>query len=186
MYYGKKVILRGLELSDVDHILKKWNTLELRKTLGSQILHSVKEEEDWIRNSWDQRTKGTSYGFAITDYDGNFLGTAGLFGINQINRSGELGISIIDDVDRGKGYGTDAVITISAFGFNVLNFHRIHLNYVAGNPGAKAYANAGFIETGRERDAQYILGEYKDHIKMDILEDEFREKFADYTLFPRE
>lgn len=186
MYFGKKVILRGLELSDVDHIMKKWNTLELRKTLGSQIPHSIQEEEDWIKESWEQRKKGTHYGFAITDYDGKFLGTVGLFRINQITRSAELGIAIHNSENQGKGYGSDAVITISAFGFKILNFHRIHLSYVDGNLGAKAYSKAGFQETGRERDAHFILGRYKDLIKMDILESEFREKFADYTLFPRE
>ena len=185
MYYGNKVILRGLELSDVDHIMKKWNTLELRKTLGSMIPYSIKEEEDWVRNSWEQRSKGTGYGFAITDYKNNFLGTTGLFSINRTCRSAELGIAIHDEKNQGKGYGTDAVSAITAFAFKVLNFHRVRLTYVDANPGAKAYYKAGYTEIGRERDGIFILGEYKDLIVMDILEKEFNDKFPEYTLFPK-
>ncbi len=186
MYYGKKVILRGLELSDVDSIMKSWNNLELRRTLAQSLPVTREEELEWIRKSWKERSAGTSYQFAITDHKNNFLGTTGFFSINKISRSAELGIAIYDIKNRGKGYGTDAVITLCAIGFNILNFHTIRLNYIENNKAAKAYYRAGFQEIGRMRDAIFKHGEYLDLIYMDIIENEFRDKFSEYTLFRQE
>ncbi|MCY3413625.1 MAG: GNAT family N-acetyltransferase [Candidatus Heimdallarchaeota archaeon] len=184
MFRGKKVILRQGRLSDVDNIMIHWNTLELRKTIAYQLPDSVEHEKDWIRNNWENMRKGQSYHFIITDEEDEFIGTIGLFQVDRINRRAELGIAIHDPQIRGKGYGTDAVITMCAVGFNILNFHSIRLSYLDFNQGAKAYYNAGFTETGRERQAIFRNGTYVDLVNMDILEDEFREKFGDYSLYP--
>lgn len=186
MYYGRKVILRGLELSDVDYIMKHWNKLELRKTLGSMFPNSNEEEQEWIRRTWKNRSEGNAYQLAITDLDGRLIGTIGLFNLSNIHRSAELGISILDPENRGKGYGTDAVKTICAFGFRILNLHRIYLYHYDFNTGKKAYSNAGFQICGKMRDGHFNLGKYVDVIYMDILENEYFEKFSEYTLFRME
>ena len=185
MYYGKKIILRGIELSDVDEIMKHWNNMDLRKTLGSQLPASREEELEWVRNSWAERKKGTHYSFMIEDFDKNILGTVGIFGIHNTWKSGEIGISILDKKNRGKGYGSDAVITAMAIGFNILNLHHIQLSYLDGNPGSKAYYNIGFKEIGRFREKVYNLGKYIDLVYMDMLKDEFIAKYPEYTLFPQ-
>jgi RimJ/RimL family protein N-acetyltransferase len=185
MYYGKKVILRGLELSDLDSIMKNWNNLELRRTLSNQLPHSKEEELEWIKNTWKSRREGKGMQLAITDHQNNFLGTVGIFDIRNSDRRAEIGIAIHEIDNRGKGYGTDAVITMCAVGFNILNLHSIKLCYLDYNERSKAYYNAGFTEVGRHRDAIFALGKYRDLIYMDILEDEFRAKFPDYELFKK-
>ena len=65
MITGEHVVLRGLELSDTDEIIKHFNDVELRRFLGHLIPVSRDEEEQWIRNTWENRQKGTEYVFGI-------------------------------------------------------------------------------------------------------------------------
>ena len=113
------------------------------------------------------------------------LNIALYFNIRNQDRRAELGIAIHEIDNRGKGYGTDAVITMCAVGFNILNLHSLKLCYLDYNERSKAYYNAGFTEVGRHRDAIFALGTYRDLIYMDILEDEFRAKFPNYDLFKK-
>ena len=184
MYYGKHIILRQLRLSDVDIIMEKWNTLELRMTLNDVLPHSREQEEEFIRQSWTKIQQKSGYTFAITTQQDEFLGTVGLFDIDQQNQSCELGIAIHQITQRGKGFGPDAIITLCGLAFLHLNMNRVQLEYLTTNArGARAYVKAGFTEVGTKRAAIYRNGKYVDLVQMDILRDEWMEQFSDeYTL----
>ena len=187
MYYGEKTILRGLEISDVDDIMENWNDVELRQFLLSAVPHSRDQEIDFIKYSWASRAKGTDYIYAITDSENKFLGICGLEGINPIHKSAELGIAIHAKENWGKGLGTDAMIVLCAFGFQIANLNRIQLEYHDFNiRGAKSYPLVGFKEIGKKRNAHYVLGKYHDSIMMDLLKPEFDEKFPNYDLKQKE
>ena len=184
MFYGKKVYLRGIELSDADLIMKNFNNLELRMTLGGVNPASHEEEIEWIKSTWEGRKKGETFEFSICLLDDTWIGTTGLFAIDKQNRSAELGIAIHQKEHQGKGYGTDAIITLCGFGFRHLNLHSIHLKYFDFNiAGEKSYPKAGFQVTGREREVYFRDGVYRDMMRMDILASEWFEKFGkEYTL----
>jgi RimJ/RimL family protein N-acetyltransferase len=184
LFFGQLVKLRGLELSDLDTIMQYWNDLELREYLDRQIPHSRVDEENFIRMSWDLRNKNQEHIFAIETKDGKWLGTCGLHNMNQINRSATLGIAIHRKDLWGKGYGTDAVKTLCAIGFDTLNLHRIELEYFEGNKrGANTYPKLGFKEIGRRREGRFFNGRYTDVILMDLLRREFKEKFPNFNLY---
>jgi len=79
---------------------------------------------------------------------------------------------------RGKGYGTDAMKVLLRIGFEYLNLHRIGLNVFDTNPRAiHVYEKVGFTKTGVNRHTDYVEGKYVNDVQMDILEDEWREKY---------
>ena len=134
MFEGERVNLRSIELTDLDDIMECINDLEQRKFLSYVIPYSRNEEEDWIRNTWERRKKGTGYIFAIEDKETKqFIGTCGFVKINNIHRSAELGISIYCKRNWGKGYGTDTMRVLLSFGFQYLNLNRIELQVVSFN-----------------------------------------------------
>jgi RimJ/RimL family protein N-acetyltransferase len=185
MYFGENVQLTGLELADAELILENWNNLELRLYLGSSTPASLEEEQEWIRNTWKMRSSGKGLEFAIRTFDGGFLGTCGVVRINQINRSGLLGIAIHSKQFWGKGYGTDAMCTLLAISFQILNLNRLELEVHSFNDRAiKSYKKIGFNEIGKRRQEHWINGKYYDSIIMDILREEFQTKFGmvDLTL----
>lgn len=86
----------------------------------------------------------------------------------------EFGITIGDPVDRGQGYGTEAVRLLLDYAFTVLGVHNVWLDTPAYNLGAiRAYEKAGFREIGRRRGARVLAGKRCDVVLMDCVADEF-------------
>ncbi|MGC9781607.1 MAG: GNAT family N-acetyltransferase [Candidatus Heimdallarchaeota archaeon] len=178
MFEGKSVNLRSVELSDLDAILENFNKLKLRKFLSRPIPFAREEEADWIRNTWERRKRGSEYQFTIEHKDTKkFLGTAGLFDIDKISKTAELGIAIHAEKNWGKGYGTDTMRVLLMFGFNYLNLNRIQLRVFEFNERAiKTYKKVGFTQVGKHRQEHFTDGIYVDVIYMDILKSEWEKQ----------
>ena len=177
MFEGRRVHLRSFELSDLDEIMKYWNSMELRKLLGGVDRGPVarSEEEEWIKNTWKLRQERKVYTFAIEiRSDHKLIGGTGLFNISWTSRSSEVGISIYNPEYWGKGYGVESLNLILRFAFQDLNMNRVGLEVFDFNKRAhKCYLKVGFKETGRKRKARFIDGKYHDSIMMDILREEW-------------
>lgn len=104
--------------------------------------------------------------FAIRyDADGPPIGTIQLINISAIHRSAELTIRIGDDVNRGKGAGTDALKLMLDFAWRDLNLQRIWLRVFESNVRAKrAYEKAGFQVEGVMRRAVWINGKWENEV----------------------
>ncbi|UCC33512.1 MAG: GNAT family N-acetyltransferase [Candidatus Bathyarchaeota archaeon] len=180
MIEGKRVRLRGVELSDLDEIMKYWNSMELRNLVGSADAGpaSRSEEEEWIRNTWKQRQERKAYHFAIeTIKDNKLIGGTGLFSVDWTSRSAMMGISIYNPECWGKGYGRESIDLVLSFAFQNLNLNRVELDTFEFNERARrCYLKAGFKEVGRRRKARFVDGQYHDAIIMDILKDEWSTK----------
>ena len=175
MFEGEKVLLRGIELTDLDAIMENWNTLKLRQFLSTPIPFSREEEKQWIQSTWERRRRGEAYQFAVENKETKkFIGTAGLFEIDNIAHSAELGIAIHAEKNWGKGFGTDTMKILLMFGFEYLNLNRIQLRVFDFNERAiKTYKKVGFTEVGKHRQAYFKDGEYGDVVFMDILREEW-------------
>ncbi len=175
-FIGEKVLLRAIELTDVPLLMKHWNTYETRIGLGAYIPDSSQQREEWVKEITEKRKKGESFIFAIINNKTNdFLGVCSLTKVNKINRGAFMGVAIYDPKDHNKGFGTDAVECLLKIGFDVLNLHRIELHvYEFLDSAIHIYKKLGFKEVGIRREASFIVGEYRNDLVMDILEDEFK------------
>ncbi|UJG44652.1 MAG: GNAT family N-acetyltransferase [Candidatus Heimdallarchaeum endolithica] len=178
MYKGEKVVLRALEISDLDEIMKYWNNIDLRRELGEVIPHSKDQQKEWIEKCWKEAEEGKTYTFAIVEKEsGKFLGICSLNNVRHINRSAKVSIAIYDKNQRGKGFGTDAMKILLKIGFDFLNLHRIALNVFETNKAAiRVYEKVGFKKVGLHRETDFVDGRYVNDVAMDILENEWREK----------
>ncbi|MFW9924887.1 MAG: GNAT family N-acetyltransferase [Candidatus Thorarchaeota archaeon] len=179
MFDGEKVTLRQFELTDLNDIAKYWNTISLRRELGTVVPKSLQDLEEWIRNTWVEKQAGRGYFFAIVDKKTKeLLGYCSLKNVRNINRSATVTIAIFDERNRGKGFGTDAMKVLLLVGFGYLNFHRIGLNVFETNSQAiKVYEKVGFKKVGLQRETDFIDGKYVNDVIMDILEDEWRQLY---------
>ncbi len=180
-FIGEKIILRAIEVTDLEKIMKYFNKYELRLGLRNIIPVSNIQEEEWIRKSIENYSKGTEYNFVIEHKETKeFLGTCGIGDFSHASRSAELGIGIHNPDNFDKGYGTDAMICLMKFGFRILNLHRIELGVFSYNERAcHVYKKLGWKEVGRKRESYFLQGKYYDCIIMDILEHEFEEKYKE-------
>ncbi|MCR4421910.1 MAG: GNAT family N-acetyltransferase [Spirochaetales bacterium] len=116
------------------------------------------------------------HSYLIVDkVDDKVIGGCGFFDIDHINRTSLVGIIIGDKNKWDKGFATDALKTLCAFGFNYLNLHNIMLTVYSFNKRAiRCYEKVGFKIIGRRRQSFYQNGIYHDELYMDIISDEFK------------
>ena len=184
MYTGELVRLRALEMSDLDDILKFYNTLELRRFLGPPIVRSKKYVEQWLQkvSIWDPMRDGHLYLAVEEKKTKEFLGIARIEDVRLPHNRGEVGISIYDPERRGKGFGTDAMLVLLGVGFNILGLNSIYLDTMEDNERSiQVYEKIGFKRVGLLRETEYMDGAHKGLLIMDILRKEFMEKYPDGT-----
>jgi RimJ/RimL family protein N-acetyltransferase len=180
MYYGEKVCLRALELSDLDDITEHWNTYETRRFLNSAIPNSRASESEWLEKAAKSRPWADGeLVLAIEDKGtGDFLGTVSLFDISKQHRRAEFGIAIHNPENLGKGYGTDATTVMLWIAFHVLGLNGVYLYTLIHNERAqRAYEKAGFQRVGIFRQAMFSEGAYTDVLMMDVVRDDFLERY---------
>jgi RimJ/RimL family protein N-acetyltransferase len=173
--------LRGLELSDVDELMKYWNNPELQQFLSRPRIASREEEVEWIRSTWERRQKGEAFVFGIFLQEQNqYIGNVELRITNRIAQRGDFGIAIFNPQYWNKGIGREAISLILKFAFSSLNLRTVELEVFEFNKRAQAcYQKVGFIEVGRKRQAHFVNGQFYDILLMDISAEEFFTKLKE-------
>jgi RimJ/RimL family protein N-acetyltransferase len=115
------------------------------------------------------------------------VGFCVLVDIDHRHGTAEFGLTIGDAVDRGKGYGTEAVRLLLDLAFTGLGLRNVQLRVYAFNQAAlRAYQKAGFREIGRRRGAYFMGGQHWDVVYMDCLAAEFQSPALKAVLTPGE
>lgn len=173
---GENIILREYRESDFTAVRAWVNDPEPTQYL-SPIFDRV-HTEPMTRAFFDQVLGNKIGGHALIialRADESYLGQCDLRLGGDASRQAELAIVIPNPVNRGKGYGREALTLLLDFGFGTLNLHKIHLKVFTRNePAIALYRSLGFIEEGLLRDEVYRNGEYLDEMVMSLLDGEWR------------
>jgi RimJ/RimL family protein N-acetyltransferase len=167
---GDRVYLSPISLEDAERYTEWLNDISTVRflTLASAQVTLHGEREALVSLSKEQ-----SYAIIEKGKD-ELLGNCGLFGIDAVNRSAEVGIFIGVKSRRGAGFGSEALRLLCDYGFNILNLRSIRLKSYAFNERAlSAYRKVGFVEAGRFRKAHFYAGQYHDIVLMDLLPEDF-------------
>ena len=186
--YFKKLVGDRVYLSPIDkndyELWTKWvNDTEVTLgTLQTEKILGIDEEKEVL----ERLSKGGTT-FAIVDLENDkAIGFLGLPGIDSVNRSSSLAITIGEKSYWNKGYGSEAVELLLDYGFSILNLHSINLTVYSFNKGAiESYKKSGFKEVGRYREAKIICGEKFDKVVMDILSHEYKSKYIKEILMSK-
>jgi RimJ/RimL family protein N-acetyltransferase len=175
MIRGEKTILRPWDVADAERITRWLNDDEVTRFLPLWFPVTQKQEEAWIGSEIPGETR-----FAIDTLGGRHIGHCSLKEEPGHARCSEVGLWIGERECWGRGYCTDALISLCMFGFVHRNLHRIFLHVVADNLGAvRCYEKAGFTHEGRLREHRYHEGRYWDVLCMGLLREEFRGRFPE-------
>ncbi|TDP90481.1 GNAT family N-acetyltransferase [Labedaea rhizosphaerae] len=168
---GKLVRLRPLEPEDTETIWRWHNDDDVTRWLDADYDESLaqlrKRTEDRVRNSYAKAVFGVE-----TLAEGKLIGITALRDATPEVGRAELDVYLGQKDFWNGGYGTDALRTLCAYGFDVMRLHLIALWVVAENEGARAcYRKVGFQEDGRHRECFRARdGRYHDMILMSLLE----------------
>jgi len=178
MILGQRIRLRPVEKDDLPRYVKWFSDPEVRANLAMFLPLSLAQEEKWFERNL---TAGETQAWAIDAQPADMavgpwvhIGGCGFHSIEWRHRNAEFGIAIGARDYWNRGYGTDAVQTLTAWGFDTLNLNRICLRVYADNaPAIRVYEKAGFVLEGRLRQDNYADGAYRDTLIMGLLRSEW-------------
>ena len=164
MFRGERVLLRGFENGD-EHPLYRWaNDEDLQRLCrGDLILPRTYEDVFAFMRAQGGVSRGV-YQFGIQALDtGRLVGYGGFISVDSRNRVGEVALLIGDGADRRRGYGSDALSTLCAYGFGEIGLRKIKARILADNePSRACFERAGFCLEGLERAEVYRGGRWLD------------------------
>jgi diamine N-acetyltransferase len=179
MLRGERVVLRAYERDDVKRqhelmanvelVLPAYASWEPWPLAGAEKGFEKRQDVPWPVDA------STFANFAI-EIDGKMVGFINIHPWSVSRRSGtaSFGMAILESEYVGKGYGREALGLFLDWAFRIQNFRRIWLITWADNERAiRCYRACGFVEEAREREAEYVAGNYVDIVSMGLLRDEW-------------
>ena len=172
-----RLMLRPLCRDDIPQFVPLIGAREVAATT-LRIPHPYTEQDavrflEYSDSVWEKR-EGARFGVFLRD--GKMLcGGMGLHANLEHNHA-ELGYWIGVPY-WGQGYGTEAAREVLRFGFEDLQFHRIHAGHFANNPASgRILQKLGMTYEGTTRDHIRKWGEYLDVAIYGLLAREYRER----------
>lgn len=161
MIKGEKVYLRPIQKDDITYLNQWKNDEETYMYLGGGFMPtSINQQEKWLDSLMD--TSGNNKRFIICDNNSSPVGMVGLYDINWIHRTCEIGIYIGSKDTKGKGYGKEACLLVERFAKEYVNLRKIKLNVVSDNKKAlNMWQSLGYIKVGEYIKERYIKGVYR-------------------------
>lgn len=160
MIEGKNIYLRIMELEDMDCYREMINAPAISdKVVGWGFPVARETQLDWYRKAVnDEKNKR----FTIVDKEtGKPIGMVTLSGIDWHNRSATHGIKLHPSCPKGKGIGTDAVMTLMRYAFEEVGLNRLDSSWMEDNiPSEKLYLKCGWTIEGIKKNAIYRNGRY--------------------------
>jgi diamine N-acetyltransferase len=168
------VFLRPAERADLPLFVAWLGDARTTRTLALISPLSMAGEERWFEDLVAHHGTDRWHFVICRAVDERPVGAVDLHDLDMQNGSAGLGIVIGAPSDTGRGYGSDAVRALLAFGFGELRLERIWLDVYDFNPRARhVYERVGFVLEGTLRRALYRAGAYHDVHRMSILRDEW-------------
>ncbi len=167
---GKKCYLSPIDMEDVEKYTAWLNDYEVTRylTMAPQMISLHAEKEMLLSLSKDH-----TYAIVTLEKD-ELIGGCGMIDVNNLHRTGEIGIFIGNGEYRNRGYGTEALKLLIDYSFKVLNLRNLMLKVYEFNDRAMhCYEKIGFRVIGRRRGAIERDLKVHDMIFMDILPEDF-------------
>lgn len=173
MIKGQRIVLRSIEEEDLGR-LKDWlNDAEMAHWVGGWTFPvSDVEQRAWFQRSLTDRRNRR---FIVALPDGEVIGLTGLWEIDWHNRNALTALKLGPEAARGRGLGTDAIMTMCAYAFAEVGLHRLWTEILAYNRSSyEAYVRkCGWTVEGRLRQQIWRHGQFHDQLRVGILASEF-------------
>lgn len=171
--FGRDVVLRAVERSDLP-LLQAWgNDPEIQFTLGSwHFPLSLQSLETWFEGL---HYDGADQRFMIHTAEHGAIGTTNLVSINWKDRNAFTGLLIGDTALHRKGYGTDTVRTMMRYAFEELGLERLDTTIIDHNEASLGLyvGKCGWVEEGRKERVFFRRDRYWDNIILGITRERY-------------
>jgi len=175
--YGEKVLLRAMELEDMEMLRETTNDPETEHLIGGWSFPiGKKSQQQWFERAVSDRDN-LRLTIEIIE-TGEAIGMENLVDIDWKNRSAFTGIRLGTKAPKGCGYAKDAVMALMRYAFEELQLVRLDGSWVEYNVSSlKLYQKCGWSVEGIKKNAKFSRGSFYDVLFGGILApDYFRAK----------
>ena len=160
---GEKVLLRAIEERDRDMFLELINDPDIERMIGGKSFPvSLIEQEEWIIKQSGSKSDLRCV-VVLRDNEKQGLGTIILSNLDYKNGVCQVHIKMTKSEGQGKGYGTDALKTITKYAFNELRLNCIYADVLSYNSISQhLFEKCGYKKDGVLRSRVYKNGRYAD------------------------
>ena len=165
--------LRKIKESDLEQ-LRLWRNSEfVRSKMISREEISKSEQIRWFEN----RDESIRLDFIIEDKNGNSIGSAYLFDIDQKHKHAEWGFYLgSEDFTKG-GYALEAMILLYKYGFEELNLKKVYCRTLSSNPKVvQLHKTFGLNQEGILKNHYLLDNQWVDVHFMSLFKTEYQKK----------
>ncbi len=162
---GNTIFLRALEADDLDFLYVLENDESVWEVSETQTPYSRYVLKQYLDNAHKDIYEVKQLRLVISGYDEKLMGFVDLFDFDPKNNRAGVGIIVLEEGNRKKGVGTEALDLLIKYAFHHLKLHQLYANISANNtPSIRLFSNLGFEEIGFKKEWNYIGGKYFDEI----------------------
>jgi len=156
-----RLTLRQLMMSDAP-ALHAWLSDPQVMRYWSTLPHTdIKQTEAWVQLSLDAMDKGEAQDFAVL-FEGRVIGRVAFW------QGDEIGF-LFDPKMQGKGFASEALRAIAAYGFETLGFTEIRADVDPDNAASlRVLEHVGFQRTGTAEKTFEIGGKWFDSVYLSL------------------
>lgn len=167
---GDKVILRALEPNDLEVLYQTENKTDLWYVSDTVTPFSKHILKQYIDESHRDIYDAKQLRLAICLPDNAVIGFIDLFDFNPQHRRAGIGLVIVNELNRRKGYAKDALKVLINYSFSFLQLHQLYCDITEdNNDSLNLFKSVGFNEIGSKKDWVYTNGTYKSVLMFQII-----------------
>ena len=162
---GKQVYIRPITDSeeDTNNIIRWRNSETVRPYFIYQKPFTVEGHKHWLET---EIFAGKGFQFIVHRVeDDKPIGCTYLRDYDKECRKAEYGMFIGEQIEKGKGIGTEILGLTMEFAFKELKLHKVFSRIFADNPASiHSVSNNGFEQEAYLKDEEFVNGEYRDMV----------------------
>ncbi len=167
---GETVFLRALEPEDLEFIHAVENDESIWEVSNTQTPYSKFLIKEYLEQAHKDIYEVKQLRLVISDYQDATLGLIDLFDFDFKNKRAGVGLLIKDSVNRGKGYGKEALELLVNYSFYHLALHQLYCNINEENINSvHLFENQGFKKIGVKKNWIYSNGLFKDEFMYQLI-----------------
>lgn len=176
-----RLILKGFSPEDMNYIFSTLNKAEVMQLLGHR------NEEDFLKEREKQQKGYATYNrsfllFLLHDKEtGKIIGRCGIHNWNPDHFRAEIGYNMIEENLKRKGFMSEAIEAIIAYGFRELNLNRIEALVAPGNvPSIRLLQKNNFIQEAVLKQHYLHEGKYEDSLMFALLREDYYNEVLEF------
>jgi len=168
---GQNIFLRALEPEDLEFIYTIENDENIWHVSNTQTPYSKFLIRQYLENAHQDIYEAKQLRLVICKNNTQeAIGLIDLFDFDPRNNRAGIGIVIVDDSNRGKGFGSESLELLINYSFTQLHLHQLYANIGTENETSfNLFTTFGFKMCGVKKEWNLVNNIYQDEALVQLI-----------------